>query len=84
MDTNWEQELAEWLDPFLEGLGHKSRQRWAPVYLRGLIGPGERKSVQPMSARLASADHEQLHHFRLKAAGREKKARHRTQAAAPA
>ena len=26
---------------------HKARQRWAPVYVRGLLGPGERKSVQP-------------------------------------
>jgi SRSO17 transposase len=49
--------------PFLEGLGHKGRRRWAPLYMEGLLGPGERKSVQPMAARIAPADHEQLHHF---------------------
>jgi SRSO17 transposase len=30
---------------------------------RGLLGPGERKSVQPLAARVAPNDHEQLHHF---------------------
>jgi SRSO17 transposase len=59
----WEQALAAWLRPFLEALGHKVRQRWAPVYVRGLLGPGERKSVQPMAARVAPADCDQLHHF---------------------
>jgi SRSO17 transposase len=60
---DWEQEFARWVTPFLEALGHKARRRWAPVYLRGLLGPGERKSVQPMAARVAPDDHEQLHHF---------------------
>ena len=61
--AGWEQALSEWLRPFLEALGHKARQRWAPVYVRGLLGPGERKSVQPMAARVAPADCDQLHHF---------------------
>jgi SRSO17 transposase len=34
-----------------------------PLYLAGLIGPGERKSLQPMAARVAPADYDQLHHF---------------------
>jgi SRSO17 transposase len=29
----------------------------------GLIGPGERKSLQPLAARVAPADYDQLHHF---------------------
>jgi SRSO17 transposase len=33
------------------------------VYLEGLLGPGDRKRVQPMAARIAPAEHEQLHHF---------------------
>jgi SRSO17 transposase len=33
------------------------------VYVRGLLGPGERKSVQPMAARVAPTDCDQLHHF---------------------
>jgi SRSO17 transposase len=61
--ADWELAFTEWLKPFLEALGHKVRQRWAPVYVRGLLGPGERKSVQPMAARVAPADCDQLHHF---------------------
>ena len=61
--TDWEQAFADWLAPFLEALGHKVRRRWAPVYVRGLLGPGERKSVQPMAARVAPQDSDQLHHF---------------------
>lgn len=61
--VGWIEELQRWLAPFLAALGHKNRRRWAPVYLQGLIGPGDRKSVQPVAARVAPADHEQLHHF---------------------
>ena len=61
--AGWEQSLVAWLAPFLEAFGHKVRQRWAPVYVRGLLGPAERKSVQPMAARVAPADCDQLHHF---------------------
>lgn len=56
-------DLDRWLRPFLEVLGHKKRQTWAPLYLRGLMGPGERKSLQPMAARLGLSGHDQLHHF---------------------
>ncbi len=34
--ADWEPSLAAWLAPFLEALGHKVRQRWAPVYV--LVG----------------------------------------------
>ena len=34
-----------------------------PLYVAGLIGPGERKSVGPMAERLAPGDYDQLHHF---------------------
>jgi hypothetical protein len=34
-----------------------------PLYVAGLIGPGDRKSVQPMAERLAPGDYDQLHHF---------------------
>ena len=34
-----------------------------PLYVSGLIGPGDRKSVQPMAARLSPGDYDQLHHF---------------------
>ena len=49
--SDWEDELGRWLKPFLERLGHKARQRMCPLYVAGLIGPGDRKSVQPMAER---------------------------------
>src|SRR3954449_2034562 len=59
----WGAELERWLGPFLARLRRKAQRRWAPVYLRGLILPGERKSVEPMAARVAPGDTQQLHHF---------------------
>ena len=59
----WEREFDRWLAPFWAALGDKRRGQWGPVYVRGLLGPGERKSVGPLAARVAPADYEQLHHF---------------------
>jgi SRSO17 transposase len=59
----WENELERWLEPFLAGLRRKAQRRWAPFYLKGLILPGERKSIEPMAARFAPGDTQQLHHF---------------------
>ncbi len=53
-------DLTTWLAPFLDKLGHRKRRTWAPVYLRGLLGSGERKSLQPMAARLGLPGHDQL------------------------
>ena len=61
--SKWEDELGRWLKPFLDRLGHKARRRMCPLYISGLIGPGDRKSVQPMAARLAPGEYDQLHHF---------------------
>ena len=61
--SNWEDELGRWLKPFLDRLDHKARRRMCPLYVAGLIGPGERKSIQPMAERLAPGDYDQLHHF---------------------
>ena len=55
--------LDRWLEPLLEVLGHKKRRSWAPMYLRGLLGPSERKSLQPMAASLGLSGHDQLQHF---------------------
>jgi SRSO17 transposase len=59
----WERELQSWLEPFLTPLRHPARRRMCPLYVAGLIGPGERKSLQPIAARVAPADYDQLHHF---------------------
>jgi SRSO17 transposase len=59
----WEAELEGWLAPFQARLGRQAQRRWAPFYLKGLILPGERKSIEPMAARVAPGDTQQLHHF---------------------
>ena len=59
--SKWEDELGRWLKPFLDRLGHKARRRCAAVCFE--IGPGDRKSVQPMAARLSPGDYDQLHHL---------------------
>jgi SRSO17 transposase len=60
---DWTKELGRWLKPFLDRLGHKTRRRMCPLYVSGLIGPGERKSIQPMAERFALGGYDQLHHF---------------------
>jgi CheY-like chemotaxis protein len=60
------EELELWLAPFLERIGNKTRRRMCPRYVAGLIGPGDRKSVQPMAVRFASGDYDQLHQSRHK------------------
>ena len=39
--SDWGDELEQWLKPFLDRLGHKARRRMCPLYVAGLIGPGE-------------------------------------------
>jgi SRSO17 transposase len=63
LGDGWEGELGRWLGPCLARLGRKEQRRWAPFYVKGLILPGERKSVEPMAARVAPGDLQQLHRF---------------------
>src|SRR3974390_40890 len=63
MRSDWQKELGRFLNPFLARLGHKARRQMCPLYVRGLIGPGDRKSIQPMAERLAVGEYDQLHHF---------------------
>ena len=60
---HWRGDLETWLAPFVAALGHKTRGRMCPTYVAGLIGPGDRKSVQPMAARDGAVSYDQLHHF---------------------
>jgi hypothetical protein len=46
LGEGWLSELEAWSEPFLDALEHPARRHWAPYYLRGLLLPGERKSVQ--------------------------------------
>jgi SRSO17 transposase len=61
--TSWQVDLERWLRPFLDRLAHPARQAMCPLYITGLIGPGDRKSVQPMAHRLGLGSHDSLHHF---------------------
>jgi SRSO17 transposase len=63
MGDGWQDDLDAWLTPFVGALRHKTRGRMCPSYVAGLIGPGDRKSVQPMAARDDAVSYDQLHHF---------------------
>jgi len=63
MDETWKSDLERWLAPFLSAFLHKAQARMCPVYVAGLIGAGDRKSVQPMAARDGDVGYDQLHHF---------------------
>src|SRR5690349_7082535 len=61
-----EARLAAYLDAIVGGLGHVRRAASARAYCTGLLPPGERKSIEPMAARLepahVQAKHQSLHH----------------------
>jgi SRSO17 transposase len=58
--------LAAYLDVIAGVLGHAGRAASAQAYCSGLLLPGERKSIEPMAARLdpghVQAKHQSLHH----------------------
>jgi len=56
--SDWQEELGRFLKSFLARLGHKARRQMCPLYVTGLIGPGERKSIAPMAERLAVGDYD--------------------------
>ena len=76
MDIDWKSDLEEWLAPFLGALGNKARSRICPAYVAGLIGSGDRKSIQPMAARDGQVGYDRLCQRRSKnaSAGRSKNA----------
>ena len=55
--------LQEFLVDLTEPLGRRERRHWARVYLHGLLLDGERKSIEPMAARVAGADVQALRQF---------------------
>ena len=59
--------LAAYLDSLAQAAGHSDRTVPFKAYCTGLLLPGERKSVEPMAARLAADSvrrmHQSLHHL---------------------
>ena len=66
-----EQRFKAYVGAITAVLGHADRTGPAQAYCTGLLLPGERKSVEPMAARLApdrvQAMHQSLHHLVAKA-----------------
>jgi SRSO17 transposase len=58
-----EQRLTSFLAELVPHMGRAERQHWAGMYLRGLLLDGERKSIEPMAARLPGADVQALGQF---------------------
>ena len=67
MGKSLESRFERYADVMVEALGHADRATPARWYLRGLMLPGERKSVEPMAARVHPQDvgsaHQSMHHL---------------------
>ena len=59
----WEKRFDRFIKPFLDAWRFKKRRHWAPLYLLGLLLPGERKSIEPIALRVAPGHRQELHHF---------------------
>src|SRR3954469_8096890 len=70
--AGWEERFDDYVERLGDVLGHADRRAPLRAYTTGLLLPGERKSVEPMAARLdpfrVGAAHQSLHHFVAKAA----------------
>ena len=60
---DWGNGLESWLAPFLDRLQNVAQRRWMPLYVQGLLGPGERKSVEAMAERVAPGSARPLQNF---------------------
>ena len=70
--AGWEERFDGYVERLGDVLGHADRRAPLRAYTTGLLLPGERKSVEPMAARVdparVGAAHQSLHHFVAKAA----------------
>ena len=55
-------ELGGFLEPMIDTLGRAERRAGATRYVQGLLMPGERKSIEPLAARLG-VDAQSLQQF---------------------
>jgi SRSO17 transposase len=67
MSTRIESRFESYCKPIVEALSHADRAQPAQWYLKGLMLPGERKSVEPMAARVCPDNvrsaHQSMHHL---------------------
>src|SRR5678815_4414989 len=67
MSEDWQERFAASVDALAKVIGHADRAEPLRDYCRGLLLPGERKSVEPIAAVTAparvSAQHQSLLHF---------------------
>ncbi len=66
-ETARAQRFAAYVDHLATALGHRDRHEPLRAYVTGLCLPGERKSIEPMAARVdprhVRARHQSMHHF---------------------
>jgi SRSO17 transposase len=66
-----EQDFIAYVERLAAAVRHADRQGPLRAYMEGLLLPGDRKSVEPMAARVdpwnAGARHQSMHHFVAKA-----------------
>jgi SRSO17 transposase len=69
--ADWEERFDDYVERLGDVLGHADRRAPLRACTTGLLLPGERKSVEPMAARVdpfrVGAAHQSLHHFVAKA-----------------
>jgi SRSO17 transposase len=58
-----ERRLDCFLQELLAPMGRSERYHWARVYIEGLLLDGDRKSIEPMAARIPGADVQALRQF---------------------
>ena len=67
MGSGVESRFERYAEKMIETLGHADRATPARWYLRGLMLPGQRKSVEPMAARVhpqnVESAHQSMHHL---------------------
>ena len=67
MGSGVESRFERYAEKMIEALGHADRATPARWYLRGLMLPGQRKSVEPMAARVhpqnVESAHQSMHHL---------------------
>src|ERR687890_2473587 len=65
--------FAAYVEHLVQAVGHADRVAPLKAYCTGLILPGERKSIEPIAARVepgrVQAAHQSLHHFVAQADG---------------